>query len=726
MRLGAAAAMFSLCLVVLMPSPVKQDVGLEIYYSGGWHDVAAADEVFADTVSVTRGQSSEGAAFRPCMVTGQLNNATDRYRTSNPESQLYGLAGRNTPVRVKVDGSVRGVAEASSWRCDQTNDFRASPRRGRAWTDLQAGGLLQRIGQWSEPVRSPFYLYNTTEVPSSVGYWPMEDPSGARRLYTPTPGARSSALRGVEFGSQTRFAGSEPMLVLPDNPSTFAGGNFAPGSPTATDGWQLSFAVNFGSIGGAGDVYSFLSWGMTDGSAYSLTWLDGTDLLLLADTRNGTSMINTSFDISPQNTAWNRWNVFVLQATYSGGTTTLNLYYMTEGSNVFAGAYTASFSGVPSSLDGWQMRSGAAFNDVSVGHLIGTRGVADDFLSGYRYLAWIGHDGETAADRFARLCSLRNVPYTILGTAAASQKMGPQQADRFEDLLKEIVTTDDALLYDDIDSIGIVLNLLNHRLNQDPALTLSPTDFRTLPKEITDDLGTHNVVTASQREGGDVTVTDSTTSMGAQDPPSGVGEYQFTVDVNLADPEVDLEPVARWELNKGTVELPRYPTVTIDLAASPGLVADAEAVDVGSVIEIVAWREYTIRLFVAGIREVIGTHTRTITFTCFPDRQYVVGVYDAAGNRYDLRSCTLNGPHSSSAASLALSIAEDEAWSTTDTPYDLIIAGEQITVNTMAARTGSGPYSQVATSVTRSVNGIVKALPGGAPVHIATPGRYAR
>jgi hypothetical protein len=55
-------------------------------------------------------------------------------------------------MRVKVGGTVRGVVEASSWAADQTQDFRATPRRGKAWVDVEGGGLLQRVGQWTENI----------------------------------------------------------------------------------------------------------------------------------------------------------------------------------------------------------------------------------------------------------------------------------------------------------------------------------------------------------------------------------------------------------------------------------------------------------------------------------------------------------------------------------------------------------------------------------------------
>lgn len=708
-----------------MPNPLKQPVAVELFYDGAWRDVTADDDVLARSpITITRGQSAEGNAFRPCSVACTLDNTDDRYRTSNPMSPLYGKAGLNTPTRVSVAGTVRGTAEASSWTPDQTRDFRQRPKRGSAWVDLEAGGILQRIGQWSEKVRSPFYLYNSA-IDTSVGYWPMEHSDTVQRLFTPTPGARSNVLRGVEFGSRTRAAGSAPTIDLPSGPGVRVTGQFAPnGTPGSTLGWQISFTVNFGDLGETGGFHNFALWTMTNGVTYGLSWVDGTDLVMDAFNADNSLVFQQTWDISGVGTDWRKWQVFIVQGTYSAGTTTATLYWNTEGSGFYAGPYQGSFSGVPSSLLYWSLLGGGPGNEsMSAGHLIGTLGTADSLTASNRLNAWRGHPGETAAARFARLCALKNIAYTIIGTPADSMPMGPQQVDTFTDLLKEIVTTEDALLFDDVDAIALVLMLRGARYNQTPALELVPADLPVLPKEPNDDLGVNNYVTVSQRNGDDYTAVDETGPLGTAPPPDGAGEYRQDVDVNLADQD-QLPQLANWWLRRGTVNLPRFPQVTINLAAMPGLIAAVEAVDVGNVITITGMREYVIRLQVIGIKEVIGTHSRTVTFTCVPDQQFVVGVYDSPANRYDLRSCTLNGQHDASTTTLALRMTEDEFWSTTATPYDLLIAGELVRVTAMGARTGTGPWTQPAT-VRRSVNEITKTLPAGSPVRIAIPGRYA-
>lgn len=714
--------MFSLFSVAAMP---KQNVGFELFYDGSWHDVAATDDVFTETpIRIQRGQGDESAAFRPAQIIAQLDNEDDQFRTSNPMSPLYGKAGRNTPVRVKVGGVIRGTAEASTWKPDQTQDFRQSPPRGKAWVDLEAGGLLQRISQWTEPLRSPFYEYNA-KLSTSVGYFPMEDPVGARSLYTPTPGARTDKLRGLEFQSQTRFAGSAPMIVLPNNPNTLASGFFTPGVSASTAGWQISFCFNFGSIGSTGSFYNFAQWLTTDGTSYFLSWLDGKDLALVAETQAGVSLINTTFVNAGNVSDWNRWNNFIIKATHSAGTTTISIYWNTEGSGLYAGPYTATFSGGTSTLYWWRMQSGGAPNNVTAGHVTGTSGTSQDLLDQSRLDAFNGYAGERTGYRIFRLLNDRGILVLIRGDPDVGIPMGPQPVDSLPKLLEEIVRTEDGLLFDEIGSLVLIFTQRDYRYSQTPQ-TLIPTDLPALPKEVTDDLNVHNVVTASQRDGGDATVQDDTGPLGTQPPPDGAGEYRQTVDINIDD-ETLLPDFANWWLRRGTVDLPRFPQVAIDLTdPAPGFLTAIEDLDIGDVIEITGMREYTIRLYVLGYTETIGSHTRSITFTCAPDQQFVIGIYDDGIWRWDTKTTTLATSATSTATSLSLTTANANDVLTTaggSLPYDLVIEGERVRVTAMTAPAGSGPYTQTAT-VTRSINGVVKALPSGAQVNVYDSRRW--
>ncbi len=698
-------------------------VGFEIFYDGAWHDIVVDDDVFADApIVVRRGQGDESAAPRPAQITARLANDDDRYRTSNPLSPLYGKAARNTPVRVSVDDVVRGAVEASTWEADQTDDFRRTPRRGRAWVDFLGGGIRQRINQWTEPLRSTFYTQNATAYPSTaVGYFSCEELPHATTLTGTVDGSTLLEFNNVETGTQYRFAGSAPLVSLSSDALLTV--VFKPTGLTDS-GWQFSWTSQHDQILSSG-LTGLIQFGTVDGTSYSISYSNGTDLQINITAGDGTSLVNNA--ISFGDLDYTKWNMWRVKVTSSAGTVSVELSWYTENAATFSGT-TWTFAGQTSSLYYGACSSGhsTAPGLRRYGHFLGLSTGADDLESAARTDSFNGYKGETAAARFVRLCALKNVSATVIGSAAASMPLGVQPLAPFGEQLDEIERSEDGLIFDAVDAIQLVFMLRAARYAQTPAIALQATDLPGLPKEVTDDLNTHNLVTVSQRDGGEATAEDSTGPLGTQPPPDGVGEALQRVDVNIDDTGL-LPLLAGWWLNRGTVDLPRYPNVIVNLSVlTPGQVAQVEAIDVGSVITIDGYREYTIRLQVIGYTEKIPwRRSRTITFVCVPDQQFDVGVYDSTVKRYDLRSSTLAAAAGVGDTTLTFTTTEDETWSSASA-YDLLIAGELVGIpaGVMGARTGTGPWTQVATGVVRGRNGIMKALSAAEQVH-AVPGRFA-
>jgi hypothetical protein len=701
----------------------KQDVAVEIFYDGAWHNVAAADEVFTSTpITIMRGQGSESAGPRPSSITMELNNVTDKYRTSNPESPLYGKAGRNTPVRISVGSSIRGTGEASSWAPDETSDFRRTPRRGRAWVDMEAGGLLQRVNQWTQPLRSPFYIYNAN-MAGLAGYFPMEDARGSTRATSTVEGAYNSVLYGVSFDSQRRPPGSAPLADIDSQSGATGIFRFTGGDALDNVGWQFSVCQYISALGA---LTQPLNVRTRNGLTFGLTLVDSTnEATLIVTDASGIDLINKT--VSYGSYQWEgRWLMIGFDCSVSGGTVTVEAFWRAA-EETFWTVFSDTYSGITSSVD--NCRTGG-IPGMTVGHILATNGRADNVQLEGRFSAFLGHAGERTAYRFARLCAQFGIGCYVSAGFDQSSPMGPQPTVSLPELFKECVQTEDGLLFDHRTENRLFFLLRADRYNQTPTVTLTPADFPALPKEVVDDQGISNVVTASQRNGGDYTVRDDTGPVGAQPPPNGVGEYLRSVDVNVADEENDLPQYANWWLRRGTVDLPRYPQIVIELAAlSTVRAAQIQEVDVGDVIEIEGVHEYTIRLQVIGSNEVIGTHTRTVTYTCVPDQQFDVGAYDNTAYRRDSKSTVLKTSVNSTATALTFRTSDvRETWRTGTNPaglFDVLISGELVRVTTMGSPTlVSGAYDQAAT-VVRSVNGIAKSLSVNEPIHVATPAEYA-
>lgn len=131
-----------------------------------------------------------------------------------------------------------------------------------------------------------------------------------------------------------------------------------------------------------------------------------------------------------------------------------------------------------------------------------------------------------------------------------------------------------------------------------------------------DDLGRINTVVVARHNGSQFTDTDTNGPLGT----TAIGVYRSQVDIN---PESDsvLPQHAHYHLVLGTDPDPRYPQVTVELTnASPEFTAEVAALDVGDLITLENLPEdlgqSTIDLLILGYTEIVGSHTRRITFNC--------------------------------------------------------------------------------------------------------------
>ena len=96
----------------------KIPVAVELYYSGAWHDIVATDDVYTrDAIRISRGRPNWLTSMPPSRCDLSIENRDAKYSLRNPMSVLYGLIGRNTPIRVSVkraqDAFTRTLAD--SW-----------------------------------------------------------------------------------------------------------------------------------------------------------------------------------------------------------------------------------------------------------------------------------------------------------------------------------------------------------------------------------------------------------------------------------------------------------------------------------------------------------------------------------------------------------------------------------------------------------------------------------
>lgn len=695
---------------------------LELFLNGVWTVVPLYS---AAGTTITRGVDSEGSWPRPTKVECEINNDTLNYDPSRPESTLYGVAGRNTKARYSSNGNMRVWAEASSWRPDRTPEHVPGLAKGRAWTVLVAEGLLRRIGMWTDPLRSP--MYRTISGRSiSLGHWSIEEEQSALRLANSAAGGTAGLFKGgVTLGETDRPLGAEQTAKM------VIGGQLAGQFLTAsvTAGWVVAYSFRLPALPGSAVYGELFRWSTTVGYTYIIE-VNNTTYQVRVLLPDGTALYTSGGIAFGAGAEPNQWVTFRIKAFQSGGNVQIEPAWYAQGANVTWGA-TATFAGTVGGLRQWWINGSAANDQGHYSHVHAVTGVADDLLSfAVAIPSFNGYIGETALDRFGRLCSELGITRYMIGSGSDTQRMGPQQAATFLELLREIRETDDCRIDDERFDIALTLTTRRALYNQTPALSLTyPSQVAVPFSRILDDLNTHNRVTVKNAAGGDVTSSLTVGRMSTQPPPAGVGEYKSTVEVSVQNPATQLQDLADWWRAKGTLERPRYAEVTVDLLADPGLIGAAMAVREGNMVQVAGAEAETVRLLVVGIVERVGAVEWTITFQVELYDPYMIGVWDDPGSppsRWDTASTTMAAGATSVATALSLTTVDVNDVLTTagaSIPYDLMIDGERVRVTAMTAAAGAGPYTQTAT-VTRSVNGVVKAQLSGARVSVADARRW--
>lgn len=338
------------------------------------------------------------------------------------------------------------------------------------------------------------------------------------------------------------------------------------------------------------------------------------------------------------------------------------------------------------------------------------------------------HAGETAADRFERLCTELNVPVTIVGTNSDTEMMGPQLPLELVALLQECEDADRGLMYESKDQFGLAYRTRADLYNQDPAITLIYTnqDLADNLQPTEDDAHTRNDVTATRPNGSSAEVILSSGALSIQDPPAGVGAYTFSQAVNV-QADGQLPDLASWMLLVGTVDEPRYPQVNLDLIRTElqDNFSDITSADIGDFLTIQnppSWLPPgPINQLVYGYTETLNAFTWTLAMNCVPESPYEVA---EAGNdsRADTDGATLHDAIGTGDTTFNVTspspnaVWVDSSGFPAEFPFDVIIAGEQMTVTEIDGTTSPQMFT-----VSRQVNGISKAHNAGESVSLAHP-----
>lgn len=572
---------------------------------------------------------------------------------------------------------------------------------------IECAGILRRLGQGGENVKSPMYRAMTGLNPKAM--WPFEDGRDANRI-TAAVGPSGYVRSAGEYGAYSEFVGTQPIAT---------GGSYTLRVPPHTqtgysqilvmchlgtaipDGLPLMRAFTTSSLGWYDLIYTTASGGGLHLEGFTK------DNVLAVTTDTLTTLDDRKLWLS-------------IEATQVSTQVKLRLAFIEEGDSI--GYFFENTTGGANTLGSVSSvlvnplavtAADASFGHLAVFDVINSIFVASNALNAY--------NGETPDDRIYRLCSENDVVLNIQGQT--DLQLGYQPLGELLPLLRDSAV-DGGVLYESRHSSSLTYRSLDALTNQDPfAFDYQDNLLRPFEPE-DDDQNTKNVVTVTRSGGGSATIRDTSGPLGT----TAIGIYADDSTVSLYVDEMTTQ-VASWRLNLGTVNEARWPSLGFYLEDSPwqSSATDTRSIlslDIGDTIRVSDLPEWLPPLdawvVIWGMRERITPDSYGIEFMCSPASPYETVVYDDGVSRWDNQTSTLASSATSTATSLSVATASPPLWTHADGDFDITVGGEVMTVTNV-----TGASSPQTFTVTRSVNGVVKAQTSGTSVGLADDSKWA-
>lgn len=603
-----------------------------------------------------------------------------------------------------------------------------------AWVPIEAAGILRRLGQGTDPAETGLKAFITPQT-GLFRYWPLDGAAGTQYSLDIAPiwgQATNFRFRGEGGGGNFQYGQDLGSKYLGTGMAFFNSDSWPMRGDVATGYPNWAFDFVFQQIGNMGAFaltcadYSGTAWNLTfDAGVAQVSFDDGVTGLIGF---SPTGVLPSLLDTLPHHVR--------LKLLKSGADTAWTLYI--DGDVVDSGSQAAY------NVDGLSLFRMFINRDpgeqyINLAHIaVWSDATSEIWPSAADVtLAAQGYAGEPAGDRMQRICDLADIPLTITGDPADTVLMGPQYSEAKLTQIRDAESTDLGILSEPRDALSLSYRTRSSLYNQAPTATIDYSANELAPPfdPVDDDQATHNDITATRRDGDSYRLADTTSALSTLDPPLGVGRYKDEVTVNVETDE-QLAGMAGWLLHLGTLDEARYPAVTVNLRA-PDVVANTAlsdalpALDIGDRIVITNADSVNIyddvSLLVLGYSEDLSPYEHTITFNCIPESSYDVALWGSAvgsgPDRYDTGGSSLTAGVTSSATSLSVATATGHAlWTTAagEFPFDIAVAGERMTVTNI-----TGASSPQTFTVTRSVNGVVKAQSTGAAVRLWSTPRYA-
>ena len=696
-RMGAVASPFAATGEPSNGSPVC----VELLINGAWVDITSyvMTRDGGQKITISRGQSDEGASVERSSCSFQLNNRDGRFSPRNPTGPYYGKIGRNSTLRVSVPDNTyknyRFWGEVTKW--PQEWDLTGSD----FWVNVEAYGPLSRLEKGRVPTHSVLYdALAPATLDSLLAYWPCEDTDEtSTTIASVLPLGAPMSITGLpDLASYEFFRSSDPLPIMTD---AMFSGLVSAYSPVTSCQVRFLLAVPVTGLDD-GQVVASVWMDSLDVETWELYYVEGSagegQLALRPLDGDGATLAGGVTEFGEIRGKLLRVSVELLQ---NGANIDCTVRYLDLSNDVSTSGTGSLNAKTLTRVTKIEMAPaqvlGAAtlgMADTAVGHVTLQNAITPITDLG----AKLDPSGETAGRRFERICDDRNLSFDSIGNLDDTITMRAQAKLKPVDLLQQCVDVDGGIMYENLRAFGLGYRTRVSMYNQDPALSFSYEDniLSEVPTPIEDDRFIRNSIDVAHVDGDAASAHAelASGSLSIVEPPGGVGEYGESVSVNV-NYDAQLADQAGWRLHMGTVDESRFPQISFNLARQqitpvirsailglrPGdriLITDPPSTQATEDISLVVY---------GWASEEIDNFQHTLTLNCAPETPWRVGTSDdLVYARADTEGSVLVSDIASGATSMTVETTSGPYWTTSSAefPFDVRMSGEVMTVTAIS------------------------------------------
>ena len=643
-----------------------------------------------------------------------------------------------------------------------------------AWTSIEASGISRRLGSSNQSSAGSSIYESFTRNANAVSYWPLEDGTEAGMFASGLPsGAAMTFAPGAASGNELPVLSVDSTLPGSKALPTFtkAGGiGLVPsyGLRAGASAEEVSFGCivgisNAGTAAGANFYRAQFNGGSING--VSLEYTNNTDFNLKVDFNDGTAQASNTVSLPTAAQVFggiggfaNEFYMIFVRLRQSGADVERSIaviqitpkWGITNPVTFTGGTYNATLTsktlgkadkfllGVEGGAGNTNQTNAPVFGHAFVTNSFEPFNTQDQTYSASSAWALTAWNGAKVSDRLHRLGQDSSVLVYVRHNDA-DLNLGYQVPDTLYEQLRDAAHGGvGGQLSDSAGFLGYFWTDRIYKENNAPRLTFTygsgVLEEPLMP--VDDDRLTRNDVTATRRGGASARAVRSTGALSILAPPAGVGRYISEEEYSLQLDSTAVD-VAGWILNAGTVDEARWPNVAFNLSIAANLakITTMRHLAIGDTIRLSGFPVWVppgpisggaVDLIVNGYTEFIGFENWKFNLNCSSTAPFFASEIEPSGQAATLGAgrigdnglSTLVSGVTSTATSLSVATSSLALWTTAaaDLPFRIYVSGEEMSVTAVTGTTSPQTFT-----VTRSVNGIVKAQSAGAAITTPAP-----